>query len=356
MSARTRAIVAATAAAAVLVPVGIATVPAETDVRPPSAGSLAPVAVTTKPTVIVISVDGFNQDALAKLPRYQTRWFRTLRTQGASTTNARTAVEQTETLPNHTGMITGRPISGASGHSITFNSDRPESWIAKENGGRYLPSIFDVAHDRGMSTALYTSKDKFKFLERSYDATNGAPDLVGPDNGRDKIDSFYYAEPDAVATRLNESLTSSHRRNLYFWHLSVADPAGHKNGFMSKSYVTAVARANALLGKILTSVQSSRTLRASTSVILTADHGGQGSSHTDASKAANYKIPFYTWGRGVAAGVPLYGRNPDRRYPYTSRLGYAGRQPIRNMDAANTSLRLLGLPALPDTAPALRTR
>lgn len=356
MLAGTRAIVAATAAAAVLVPVGVAGVPAESDVRPPSSGSLAPVAATMKPTVIAISVDGFNPDALAKLPRYQTRWFRALRTQGTSTTNARAAVEQTETLPNHTGMITGRPISGPSGHNITFNSDRPDSWIARENGGRYLPSIFDVAHDRGMSTALYTSKDKFKFLERSYDATNGAPDLVGPDNGRDKIDSFYYAEPDAVVKRLNESLISSHRRNLYLWHLSLADPAGHKNGFMSKSYLAAVARANTLLGKMLTTVQSSRTLRASTSVILTADHGGQGVSHTDASKAANYKVPFYTWGRGVAVGAPLYGKNPDRRYPYTRRPGYAGPQPVRNMDVANTSLRLLGLPALPDTMPALRTR
>lgn len=356
MIARTRAIVAATAAAAaVLVPVGITT--ADSGLRPAPAGSLAPVAATTmRPTVIVISVDGLNQDALAKLAKHQTRWFRAMRTQGTSTTNARTAVEQTTTLPNHTGMITGRPIDGASGHHITFNSDRPSSWIASENDGRYIPSIFDVAHDRGMSTALYTSKDKFKFLERSYDATHGAPDQVGTDNGRDKVDSFYCADPDAVAERLSASLRSSHRPNLYFWHISLPDAAGHEHGFMSRRYLAAVAHSNALLGKMFTTVQSDKTLRASTSVILTADHGGKGTSHDDASLLHNYKIPFYTWGRGVTVGERLYAKNPDRRYPYTRRVGYAGRQPIRNMDAANTSLRLLGLPALPGATPAVRTR
>ena len=355
MIARTRGILAV-AAAAVLVPVGMATMPTDSDTRPQLSLPLSPVAAKIKPTVIVISVDGLNQDALAKLPRNQTRWFRVMRTQGTSTTNARSAVELTDTLPNHTGMITGRPVAGARGHHIPFNTDRVGSSIATENDGRYIPSIFDVAHDRGMSTALYTSKDKIKFLERSYNARNGAPDRVGVDNGRDKIDSFYNAGPKAVAQRLSASLKSSQRRNLYFWHITLPDVAGHTSGFMSRRYLTAVAQANALLGKMFATVQSTRTLRASTSVILTGDHGGSGASHRDATKVYNYRIPFYTWGRGVTVGVRLYKKNPDKHYPGASRTRYTGHQPIRNMDAANTSLRLLGLPSLPGATPALRTR
>lgn len=327
-----------------------------------TAGSAVPDVLRTrqqvarlKPTVIVISVDGFNQDAITALPKPQTRWLRALRTYGTSTTNARTAYAQTNTLPNHAGMITGRRIEGPAGHHVSFNSEVTSSTIARSNGGRYIASMFDVAHDRGMSTAMYASKTKFQFLNRSYDHVHGAPDPTGADNGRDKIDSFYLARPDAVAAHLVSSLKSAHRRNLYFWHLSAPDDAGHQHGFMSAKYLTAIAHTDKLLGRMLTAVNATKTLRSSTTVILTADHGGLGASHRDPTKVYNYKIPFYTWGRGVASGPRLYAKNPTYRYPGKQRINYTGRQPIRNHDAANTALRLLHLPALREATPALTT-
>ena len=57
--------------------------------------------------VVAISVDGLNPKAITKLGRSGAPNFYRLMREGASTLNARTAREQTRTLPNHTGMLTG---------------------------------------------------------------------------------------------------------------------------------------------------------------------------------------------------------------------------------------------------------
>ncbi|HET7350188.1 MAG TPA: alkaline phosphatase family protein [Marmoricola sp.] len=312
-----------------------------------------PAAATGSPVVIVISVDGFNHNALSKLPARYTNNFRAMRRYGTATTNARTAFEQTNTLPNHTGMMTGRRISGAPGHHVTFNSDNG-STLARVNG-RYVPGIFDVAHDRGLSTAIYTSKSKFRFYDRSWGPTHGRPDTVGADDGRDKIDAFVFASPGVAAAALRRDLASADPRNLHFWHISLPDAAGHAHGFMSRPYLRAVRTTNSLLGQLFAVLRAHPSTRARTSVLLTADHGGRGASHRDPRKLHNYRVPLYTWGRGVSRGVRLYATNPGRLYPYDRRIGYSGRQPIRNLDVANTSLRLLGLPSLADAPAALDT-
>jgi predicted AlkP superfamily pyrophosphatase or phosphodiesterase len=303
--------------------------------------------------VVVISVDGFNQSALSKLPARYTNNFRAMRTYGTSTTNARTAVEQTNTLPNHTGMLTGRRITTSSGHNVTFNYD-PGSTLARVNG-HYVPGIFDIAHDRGLSTAMYTSKSKFRFFDRSWGPTYGAVDSVGVDNGRDKLDAFVLGRPTIAASALLRNLSSSNPHNLQFWHISLPDAAGHAHGFMSGAYIRAVRSTNYLLGRFFLTLRDHPTTRARTSVILTADHGGLGASHLDARKLANFRIPFYTWGRGVTRGPRLYIANPGRYYPNTRRVGYSGPQPIRNLDTANTALRLLGMPSLPGAPAPLDT-
>lgn len=49
---------------------------------------------------------------------------RSSRHQGARTPNARTAVEATRTMPNHTSMLTGRRVdTDLGGHGVTFNTD-----------------------------------------------------------------------------------------------------------------------------------------------------------------------------------------------------------------------------------------
>src|SRR5690242_16264510 len=54
-------------------------------------------------SVVAISVDGLNTDALARLGAARTPHLHDLMESGASTLNARTEHELTITLPNHTG-------------------------------------------------------------------------------------------------------------------------------------------------------------------------------------------------------------------------------------------------------------
>ncbi|MEX0979137.1 MAG: alkaline phosphatase family protein [Pirellulales bacterium] len=152
--------------------------------------------------VIHISVDGLRGDYL------QTRIgtspllypnFKRFVDQGASTFNARTDFTHTDTLPNHTSMLTGRPVSQPAGfpntsHHGYTNNGTPGATDTLHNSGNpnlsYVASTFDVAHDNGLSTALYASKDKFVIYDQSYTSSTGAVDITGANNGRDKIDTY----------------------------------------------------------------------------------------------------------------------------------------------------------------------
>jgi hypothetical protein len=292
--------------------------------------------------VIAISVDGLNPAAIRRLGRDRAPSLRRMLAYGAGTLNARTAREQTRTLPNHTGMVTGRRIGTAKGHRVTVNSDT--GGTVHGQAGHYVASVFDVVHDHGGTTALYSAKDKFELLNRSWDGSHGAPDTTGADDGRDKIDRYVVGEESDNVTLLLDRLGSS-PDTFSFVHLAQPDAAGHASGFMSRSYLTAVRKADQQVGRILDAVRADPGLRAHTTVVLTADHGGGGATHSDRTSRSSYTIPFLTWGVGAKKGAGLYALNRDRRrHPGTARTSYDGRQPIRNIEVANLVTDLLDLP------------
>lgn len=327
-----------------------------TNQAPPVAHERIALAAAAPPLVIAISMDGLNPNAIRKLGGAAPHYRRLMR-QGSWTFNARASNELTDTLPNHTSMMTGRPIKGRSGHRVTFNNDRPSTWLARV-AGRYVRGMFDVTHDRAMRTALYTSKPKFDFLNRSWNGRHGAIDRVGANNGRDKIGIYVRTSPGDVVTRMINRLVSRRPARVTFWHNSVPDAAGHRYGFMSSRYVEAVRRTDRMLGRLLTALDRRPALKRRVTIILTADHGGIGASHRDPTRLANYRIPFMVWGRGVAAGRDLYALNPARRNPGTARTGYSGVQPIRNADVANLAATLVGAPRVYAVAnrPTIRIR
>ncbi len=147
---------------------------------------------------MLLSVDGLNPTAITMLGPSGAPTFYRLMAEGASTLNARTAVERTQTLPNHSSMASGRKVDLPGGHGVTFNED-PGTTI-HDAAGQYVVSVFDLVHDRGGSTALFAGKEKFAFYDRSWAATTGAPDTTGPDNGRDKIDSYLRASSSATTS------------------------------------------------------------------------------------------------------------------------------------------------------------
>jgi hypothetical protein len=295
----------------------------------PGPATAAPTGEATR--VLAISVDGLNVEALERLGHEGAPNFHRLIEEGASTLNARTEREQTITLPNHTGMLTGRRIAkDLNGHGVTWNDDRPRATVQK-GAGHPVASVFSVVHRAGGTTALFSTKTKFSLFNRSWDTA---------------IDRFRVDEHQRALVRSARRDLVEHRRDFTFLHMSLPDQAGHEYGFMSDSYVDAVRLTDVLLGRVLATIESDPALAEGLVVILTADHGGDGPDHSDARRIENYRVPFLAWGASVPAG-DLYALNPDYVNPGDGRPTYAGPQPVRNADVANLATDLLGLGAVP---------
>ena len=179
---------------------------------------------------------------------------------------------------------------------------------------------------------MFASKTKFSLYQRSW---------PGMDRATIQLDN------DVLVTRLCRDLATSGRA-FTFAHLSDTDLAGHAYGWLSPEYLTAVRRADAQIGRVLSTIRSTAELNEHTVVVVTTDHGGIGLSHSDPRKYADYRIPFLVWGPGVPAGVDLYDLNPTYADPGRRRTGYEkAAQPVRNGDVGNLVLDVLGLPPIP---------
>jgi hypothetical protein len=304
----------------------------------PSGGSVS--------RVVAVSIDGLNPHAITELGPTGAPTFHRLMREGAYTLDARTEREQTRTLPNHTGMLTGRRIDARrGGHGVTYNQDA-RSRTVHRSAGEYVSSVFDVVHDHGGRTALFATKTKFDLYQRTWN-THGQPDRVGADDGNAKIDEFVVDTNDNRLVATTNAYLRDQPGEFVFLHIALPDEIGHEDGFMSDRYLAGVRATDWLVGTVLDTISSRPALRRETVVLLTADHGGDGSSHSDEDEMENYQIPFLAWGSGVPAGRDLYSLNDTRRRPGTARTTYDGPQPIRNGDLANLATDVLGLPMVP---------
>lgn len=300
--------------------------------------------------VVHISVDGLRPDAVMRQSTASLPAFTRLRIESAFTQNARSDADYRNTLPNHSAQLTGRGVVGPDGHNWTVNTDPAAGVTLHSNKGEYLASVFDVVHDAGLRTAAYVSKSKFSLFDVSYDADHGAPDETGEDDGRDKIDTFVYErDTDRLTDRVVSDLAAN-PAEYTFVHLRDPDGTGHWRTWSVRagsSYMRAVRRADDRIGRILDAVEASPRLRGRTAVIVTADHGGTGRNHY-AERETNYTVPFYVWGPGIPS-ADLYALNEGSRAdPGAENVGYdAPRQPVRNGDAANLALDLLGFDPVP---------
>ena len=296
--------------------------------------------------VVAISVDGLNPDAIAQLGAAGAPTFHRLLAEGATTLDARSMVERTRTLPNHTSMVTGHRIALPEGHGVSFNYDNGST--VHSAAGRYVPSVFDVVHDAGGTTAMYAGKSKFDLLDRSWNATTGAPDVTGADDGRDKIDAYLRHPDSGHLTDLLTASLSSNPASFSLFHFDDPDTAGHANGWLSPEYLAAVTAVDGWIGEVLDTVAGDPELAASTVVVITADHGGTSTRHDNAALAENYTIPFIVWGDGVTAGADLYALSPGRLDPGTGQPPYSDPvPPVRNGEVANLATGLLDLGPVP---------
>ena len=281
--------------------------------------------------VLAVSVDGLNTKAITQLRKQGTPTLHRLLAEGAGTLNARTEFEQTVTLPNHASMVTGRRIdAGKGGHGVTWDDDRPGSTV-QQAAGHAVASIFSKVHASDGSTALYSTKAKFGLYQRSWPRG---------------IDSFAVRQNQKRLVGLARADLLDGAPTFTFLHVSLPDRSGHADGGMSSSYLEAVRRTDAQLGRIVRTVAGSDL-----TVVLTSDHGFAtgAKDHSARTELENYRIPFLVWGAGVHHG-DLYEMNPRRTDPGAGRPSYVGKQPVRNGDLANLAATVLGLEAVPGSS------
>lgn len=317
--------------------------------------------------VVHVSLDGLGakylEFYLANDPEQFPNFVR-LRAEGASTLNARCDYDFSETVPNHATMFTGRPVSQPAGGPNDvhhgYSNNFPDANDTFHNSGNlnvpYKASFFDVAHDHGLPTALYTGKTRLAICERSYNELNGALDLFGDDNGRDKIDFAAVADVSGanISNEVNlliQDLSGAAPKRYSFIHIAEPDLTGHASGWGSANWSNAVRNVDAQLGRILGVISDNTALAGETALIIAADHGGGGvipNAHTEAYHITNYTIPFFLWGPGIPAGVDAYTLFSNRADPGTNRAEYStSPQPLRGGDGGNLALALLGLPPIP---------
>ncbi len=350
--------------------------------------------------VIFISVDGLGAVYLddmvgaGKVPNIEERFIEN----GLWTYNARTDATKTVTIPNHTTMITGRPV--VKGHSEWGNKIHhgwvynkgyapprdlwtlhgyyeydPGEWTGNEDL-TYVRSPFNVVHDSGMVTALYAGKDKFSIFDQSYDIdiydyttdsgnheeadwkstvlmnkfinqTTGIPATY---NGKDlDFVFFHFKGPDKVGHNKYSSVGPLGPWNSGGWKGNVESLDDHLGDGEDK-------------GTIFEMVENKSNVAwyYNTVVILTADHGGKDYDHSNASLLENYTIPFGVWGHLIPKGRDAYAYSGGSRTPpgssvnpsYPEDYSDMSGQPIRHADGVDLGLSLMGLSRIDGTADA----
>jgi len=229
--------------------------------------------------VLLISIDGLRPDALL---RANAPVIRGLMEQGSFTMWARTT-DMAVTLPSHTSMLTGVPPSK---HGVVWNTDLPPDRLAYPA----WPTLFEVARERGFTTAMVAGKSKFSVLAK--------PGTL----------SWSFVPTETVISDKAVTDTASlwirrYAPRVLFVHLPQVDIAGHAKGWGSAAQLAAIAAADRCVGEILESLRN-RGLLDSTVVLVTADHGGAGRSHGP-NDVRSREIPWIVSGPGICRNLDL---------------------------------------------------
>jgi len=234
--------------------------------------------------VVILGFDGLSPDGVQNS---KTPVMHEMMRRGAYTLHAR-GVIPTVSSPNWASMIMG---AGPAEHGVTSNEWQPDKFeiapLCTGDGG-FFPTIFGVtrAQKPAATIGVFHDWDGFgRLLEgKSVDVLKHGE---GPDATMDMAIAFVKERKPAFT----------------FVHCDHVDHAGHQFGHGTPEYYDSVAKADALVGRMLAALKEAG-IADRTIVLITADHGGVGKKHGGMTMA-ELEIPWIVTGPGVAAGREL---------------------------------------------------
>lgn len=236
-------------------------------------------------TVVVISLDGFPAYAFDD-PRLPAPTLRRLIREGAWA-RSMTPVNPTVTWPNHTSMVTG--VTPAK-HGVLYNGLpileaarlRIEPWAPKSELV-LSPTVYDVAHRAGLSTAEvnWVAVTKPGTITWSFGEVPD-PDAVIPremvaagiltDDEVRSARKGNIAWRDQVWTQAAVHIIEKHKPNLLLYHLLTLDSVHHTYGPLTVAGLATISKLDFHVREILDALQRAGRLEKST-VFVVSDHG-----------------------------------------------------------------------------------
>lgn len=228
-------------------------------------------------SVVLFVVDGMRPDGLRQADTPNADG---LVRDGSSTFTART-VMPSSTLPCHTSLFRGVPSER---HGVTSNTWSPPV--------RPVPSIIDVVHQAGGATASFYNWEQLRDLSDP-----------GSLNASFYVDNCDEPDGDIVIAEAATRHFADGLPTFSFVYFGRTDIQGHDHGWMTDPYISAIGTADRALGIVLGAIADAPD-GGTTTVILTADHGGHDKTHgTTASE--DMTIPWIIRGPDTPAGHEL---------------------------------------------------
>lgn len=240
--------------------------------------------------VIVISLDGYAAYMLAD-PAVPAPNLRALARDGAMA-QAMVPVNPTVTWPNHTTMVTGVPPER---HGLLYNGlpvrrvpgqpGAPMNVEAHVDKDKLVlaPTVYDLAHGAGLTTAEidWVAIEHAKTITWAFTEYGDPQGVVQ----REMVAAGLVTEEDLARfpkspitfrdelwTRAAEHLIKAHQPNLLLFHLLTTDSVQHQYGARSLGAATALALADARVGRLVEASRAAGILDKTTFVIVS-DHG-----------------------------------------------------------------------------------
>jgi predicted AlkP superfamily pyrophosphatase or phosphodiesterase len=229
-------------------------------------------------------VDGLRPDAIkqAKVPNLDG-----LIKRGASTMHANTVIPSL-TLPAITSLLSGLTVEQ---HGVTWNDYEPQRGYLK------APTVFELAAFQGSKRgALFINKNKLLYIAK-------------PDRMWTIFVCAIEQGSDCTGRKIAEEVFTQYKRategkpEFFLVHIAGPDLAGHNKGWMSKPYLQAVEECDRAIGILVKGFQS-LGLYDRTAFIVTADHGGHGTTHGTGSPE-DMTIPWIAAGPGIKKGYEI---------------------------------------------------